>query len=66
VKLWFSTANGLQRSRCSKIGSPSWVKNAGIGYKLANNQSDIQKIAKYHAIKSISLKINEGVSSFHE
>jgi len=42
------------------------VKNAGIGYKLANNQSNIQKIAKYHAIKSISLKINEGVGSFHE
>ena len=22
MKLWFSTANGLQRSRCNKIGSP--------------------------------------------
>ena len=42
------------------------VKTADIGYKLANKQSDVRDIAENHAIKLISLKINEGVGSFYE
>ncbi len=66
MKLWSSTANELQQSRCSEIGSPYVVKNADILYKLANKQSDVRDIAKNRAIKLISLKINKGVGSFYE
>lgn len=66
MKLWLSTANGLQQSRCGEIGSPFVEKNADILYKLANKQSENRDIAKYHANKSISLKINGGVGSFYE
>jgi hypothetical protein len=41
VKLWFSTANGLQQSRWGEIGSPYVVKNADILFKLANKQRDV-------------------------
>ena len=42
------------------------IKNSDIGYKLDNKQSDVRDIAKNHASKLISLKINEGVGSFYE
>jgi len=55
---------GCNEADVVRSASPLGVKNVDIRYKLANKHSDVQDIAKNHAIKMISLKRNEGVDSF--
>ncbi len=57
---------GRNEADVVRSARPRGVKNADILYKLDYKQSDIRDIATNHAIKWISLKINEGVDSFYE
>jgi len=66
MKLWSSTANGPQRSRCNKIGSPEGEKMPIMIKIKFNNRSDSLDHVKNHANKQISLKINNGIGIFYE
>jgi len=46
MKLWFTTANGSQQSRCSEIGSPEGEKMPTLDY-LSCFKGVLKKVAAY-------------------
>jgi len=66
MKLWLPTANGPQRSRCGKIGSPEGLKMPTFDRNYTTNKVIVFILTENRAIMLILLKINEGVGIFYE